>query len=234
MGQYPSGCLLQQYANKHEEVPVTVINAFADFLSDSSLFTLPLSFEDNILQPSSPIPLPKDPGHSFQQSLDQLQPVLDSTTGIYLLLRHEDSLIAITYVPYTATSKIKALLLDNRHILINKLGKDHFASSLICKEVGEITDKRSWDERSGQGHSWGSEPTNIHEKVEGGEDSFQDLGHKKNNCRLCDRRMKNRINQDALEALKGLAEDGACVQLASLPLSIPFSANFSTVRQHHH
>lgn len=40
-----------------------------------------------------------------------------------------------------------------------------------------------------------------------------DLGYKKTKFRLCDRRMKNKIEDDAFSALKKLGEGGNCVQL---------------------
>jgi twinfilin-like protein len=163
------------------------------------------------------IPYPGDSQHTFQLALNQLDSVLSPKTALYLILRHEESLVAITFAPYPADATIKTLLLDNRQILVKALGEEHFSSSIICKEIGEITDARSWDERSGNGQSWGDDGVHVdaceREDVTG--NGVHDLGHKKNQCRLCDRRMKNNIEDAALDALKRLAEGGDCVQLAS-------------------
>lgn len=141
--------------------------------------------------------------------------MLNPKTALYLLLRRGGSLVAITFAPYPADAKTKSLLLDNRDALVQKLGKEHFASSIICKEIGEIIDARSWDERSGNGQSWNSDHGHQGDACEMSstdENGVQDLGHKKNKCRLCDRRMKNQIDEDALAALKSITKDGDFVQ----------------------
>lgn len=86
--------------------------------------------------------------------------------------------------------------------------------SLICKEIGEVTDVRSWIERDAhqqenpiEEHVGVCEAAQEHNKV------AKDLGYKKNKCRLCDRRMKNKITDGAFEALSGLDKAGDCVQI---------------------
>jgi hypothetical protein len=46
-----------------------------------------------------------------------------------------------------------------------------------------------------------------------------DLGYKQNKCRLCGRRMKNKIAPEALEGLKSLNTSGTMVQLVSIAQS---------------
>jgi twinfilin-like protein len=167
------------------------------------------------LQALPPILYPKDAQHTFQLALNQLDSVLNPKTALYLILRHEESLVAITFVPYPADADLKTLLLDNRQNLIKALGEAHFSSSIICKEIGEITDARSWEERSSIGQSWGGNDEHVEawERDDTSGNGVHDLGHKKNKCRLCDRRMKNNIDDAALDALRRLAEGGDCVQL---------------------
>jgi len=157
---------------------------------------------DTALFPVAPISFRESPGCSFQQTLNQLDSALTPTDPLYLVLRGDDSLLtAITYVPYRADARLKALLLDGRVTLIKSLGESYFHSSIICKEIGEITDIRSWDERRTK-----------HMHKDHGE-GIQVHGHEKNKCRLCDRRMKNRIEDDALAALRDLSENGSCAQI---------------------
>ncbi|KAJ4356453.1 Twinfilin-1 [Didymosphaeria variabile] len=196
------------------DIPTTVTEAFADFASNSSLFALPLSVTDRTMRHLSPVPYPKHSQHTFQQALNQLESVLNPRTALYLVLRHKESLIAITYVPYAANADLRASLLDNREALVKVLGQEHFSSSIICKEIGEITDVRSWEERSGNGQSWVDGNDERTGACETTQDGVPDLGHKMNKCRLCDRRMKNKIDNDALDALQSLAAGGDCVQLA--------------------
>jgi twinfilin-like protein len=178
---------------------------------------------DATLRPLTPVSYPIETQYTFQQALNRLDAVLNPNRALYLILRRDDLLVAITYVPYLASAESKKSLLEHRNELVKSLGQEKFAAAIICKEVGEITDARSWDERDGQGQSWKS----AHSKgvqscenyeVDDAENEVKDFGYKKNNCRLCDRRMKNKINDDALEALGKLDKDGACVQLVSRPI----------------
>jgi twinfilin-like protein len=71
---------------------------------------------------------------------------------------------------------------------------------VICKEIGEVTDARSWEERDTEKH--------LHAGI-----VLIDAGYKKNKCRLCDRRMKNKISPEALEAFTKLEVAGTAVQI---------------------
>ncbi|KAF1961623.1 hypothetical protein CC80DRAFT_542991 [Byssothecium circinans] len=193
-----------------------VLEAFETFETDSSLFALPLTLSDNVIQPLPPVTYPAKSQHTFQRALNQLEAVLDPLNALYLILRRNDFLVAITYAPYQANADIKKLLIDNRSNLIQRLGEQRFSTSIICKEIGEITDARSWNERDGEGSSWNDKVCEEGAACEigNGDDSdktnIKDLGFKKNQCRLCDRRMKNKIDDAALEALDHLYNAGAC------------------------
>jgi twinfilin-like protein len=161
--------------------------------------------------------------------LNRLDTILSPKHVIFLVVHHNDALIAVTYVPYLASAKSKNTLLEGRNKVIQELGQDNFAASIICKEMGEITDARSWDERDGQGQSWDDVNARAEQSIGAPEDSHaehadvKDEGYKKTKCRLCDRCMKNKINDDALSALSSLSEDGACVQVVSHSLHLPIT-----------
>ncbi|KAH7408608.1 hypothetical protein DE146DRAFT_675627 [Phaeosphaeria sp. MPI-PUGE-AT-0046c] len=144
---------------------------------------------------------------------------------MYLLLRRNNVLVAITFAPYLADATQRQFLLENRHDLVQRLGAEHFSQSLICKEIGEITDVRSWNERDALNSSK-NEQSSVH--LEDGhickEDSctsctVKDAGYRRTKCRLCDRRMQNPIASDALEALRSLTSRGALVQITVSPTS---------------
>lgn len=99
-------------------------------------------------------------------------------------------------------------------------GKHVFGAEIVCKEVAEVTDRRAWDEREKIALEEGSNDGVDGEGVGGGA-----KGYKKMKCRLCDRRMKNPIEKDALEALATLGEEGRVVQMVRSPL---FSSTLST------
>ncbi|PVI06319.1 hypothetical protein DM02DRAFT_514817, partial [Periconia macrospinosa] len=181
---------------------------------------------------------------AFQKALNQLEPFLTLQTPMYLILRRrpitttlasnlqhvseqhqQHQLVFITYVPYRADSKTTQALLAHRNKVIEELRLTESTStgavvSLVCKEIGEIVDGRSWDERDGtEGESWGGDgknggDTTGDDEVRDDDEQVKDLGFKKNKCRLCDRRMKNPIDDDALDALSArLSGKGDCVQL---------------------
>jgi twinfilin-like protein len=161
---------------------------------------------------------------SFQAVLNELDAVIDPRTPLYLFLRRNEKLAAVTFVPYLAKESERAIFLEHRHDLVKTLGQEHFSQSLICKEVGEVTDARSWTERDE--HDASREARSKHvgnadacNDVDCKSCSLRDMGYKRNKCRLCDRRMKNKITPEALDALLSLKSTGDVVQMVSiLPL----------------
>lgn len=194
--------------------------AFNGFVSDPSLFALLLKLSSGELEALPTIAHLKDAETLFPKALAQLNSTVNTKTPLYLIIRRNAFLTLITYVPYLADTDMKSAYVENRHELIQQFGEKHFSVSVICKEPGEILDERSWNERDGEGESW----SDIHEHdgecgdctKEVKQRSFKDLGYKKNKCRLCDRRMRNDIEQSALDALKKLNEAGDCVQMVSV------------------
>ncbi|KAF2126022.1 actin monomer binding protein-like protein [Dothidotthia symphoricarpi CBS 119687] len=191
---------------KAQIVTPAVDEAFKAFLTDTIYLALPLMLVDDTLLPLAPI-RPRDLDSSFQSSLNQLDDILNTRIPLYLFLRRNNSVTAITYVPYLSKEPHRAFFLENRHDLVRQLGEEHLSSSLICKEIGEITDARSWAERDEHEQSC----TEMEGTLNGG---IKDMGHKQNKCRLCDRRMKNPIDDNAVDALKKLYSSGATVQIS--------------------
>jgi twinfilin-like protein len=220
-------------------LPAAVHEAFASFVADASALALPLTLANGTLQPS-PTVRPTESSTSFQAMLNDLNAVIDPRTPLYLLLRRNVRLFAITFVPYLAKESDRTALLKHRQDLVQLLGDKHFSHSLVCKEIGEITDARSWTERDGNESPVKLTPIHV-----GGTNScddescktcaMKDVGYKRNRCRLCDRRMKNKIAPDALEALQLLKNPGAIVQIVSKSdhLRIVVALTFP-VRRHYH
>ncbi|KAF9691762.1 hypothetical protein EKO04_010409 [Ascochyta lentis] len=202
-------------------IPLAVQEAFTAFISDNTQLALPLSLENKALQASSPVYL-KDAKGSFQNDLNLLEDILNPKTPIYLLLRRNKAIFAITFVPYRAPEAQRDKYLHQRHNLVNSLGAEHFKTSFVCKEIGELVDARSWVERDEhQQNSEREEHTDACKEIE------KDAGYQKNKCRLCDRRMKNKITDDAMEALKKLQNTGDCVQI-SLDSDLVLALDFQT------
>jgi twinfilin-like protein len=198
-------------------VPPNVQDAFKDFTLNASLLALPLSLQETILHPLAAIQF-KDADSSRQTNLRLLEDILSPTKSLYLLLRRGTSIFAITFAPYRAPQDERRAYLQYRNELVKLLGEDNFKMSMICKEAGEITDARSWAERE-QHQGDNADPVQMDAcdgSHEGTNVRIEDLGHKKNKCRLCDRRMKNKITDEAWAALRKLEDEGDLVQIVSV------------------
>jgi twinfilin-like protein len=199
------------------DLTLAVQQAFASFAADDSLLALPLALTDGKLNALPPVPL-KDSSESYQIALNELDTIVEPRTPLYLILRRNSLLFAITFAPYLAKDTERKFFLENRFDLVQLLGETHFSQSLICKEVGEITDARSWHERDENKTSHIATAEHAkegevfkEEECEGC--NVKDLGYKQNKCRLCDRRMKNKITPEAISALGTVSDPGAAVQI---------------------
>ncbi|KAF2001635.1 hypothetical protein P154DRAFT_464080 [Amniculicola lignicola CBS 123094] len=201
------------------EVPSSAKEAFLAFTSDPSLLALPFKLSRNTLERQLAIPHPGKFQQSFLSSVVHLDHVLDLKSPLYLVLRRDDSHILITYVPYMADTVVRKEYLDARSAVLEALGESRFSFSLICKEPTEITDQRSWEERD-------SVAQKLCVADEADKHSEKDKGYHKNKCRLCDRRMKNNITDEAAEALGRLKDPGDCVQISVDVLTDTLELNF--------
>ncbi|KAA8620578.1 actin monomer binding protein [Pyrenophora tritici-repentis] len=191
--------------------------AFAAFVEDESLYALLLNLSgESELQPLPPL-FRRD--NSFQTTLNELDGMLTPLKSCYIILRWDGSLVFLTYVPYRGDKNERDLVLKNRHEFLLQLGEKYFVRSMICKEIGEVTDERSWEERDAEQRSKDAVANDAGEqRVDGsarnGQKSLIDAGYKRNKCRLCDRRMKNNISPEALEALAQLHTPSTAVQIS--------------------
>ncbi|KAF2112518.1 hypothetical protein BDV96DRAFT_601926 [Lophiotrema nucula] len=206
------------------DVTPAVSTAFNDFVKDDNAFTLPLSISSDILEAGNKISYPNGLTSDFKVALNLLQTHLDPKTPLYLIIRRDGKLVAITYVPHRADTELKALFLSNRQALVRSLGEDHFSLSLICKEPAEIYDYRSWEER-GSKEAVCNDCADVSCKQVGG---VKDLGYQRNKCRLCDQRMKNKITDEARAALRHLDTGGACVQMSLDIPTLTLQLNFTS------
>ncbi|KAF2996032.1 Twinfilin-1 [Curvularia kusanoi] len=201
-------------ANTQLDISEAVQDAFSSLISNKLTLALPLALKDTTLQ-ALPAVYTKAPEESFQSNLNLLNDTLNHKTSLYLLLRRDDCLFAITFVPFMAPVAEREMYLKHRQEMAKLLGEGHFKTSLICKEPAEIMDARSWVERDGH-----KEGNTSQEEISQCEDSHEhdsnvsDIGYKKNKCRLCDRRMKNKITDEALAGLGKLGDEGDCVQIS--------------------
>lgn len=195
------------------DISEDVQGAFSNFISNKSVLALPLALKDSSLH-TLPAVYTKGSGVSFQNDLNLLDDTLNPKIPLYLLLRRGDSVSAITFVPFRAPIDERELYLHHRHDLVASFGAEEVKTSLICKEIGEITDARSWVERDTSKDEIEAEGKTCEDSHDH-DDKMLDIGYKKNQCRLCDRRMKNKITDEALAALGKLKNEGDCVQIVS-------------------
>jgi twinfilin-like protein len=125
-------------------------------------------------------------------------------------------------VPYRAKEEARNLLLQCRHKVVRQLDKGYISFSMVCKEIAEITDSRSWVEREAEATPLDTASTGCDNKescncVEHCGGIMKDVGYRRNKCRLCDRRMKNKISSETLKALTVLQAPGTAVQIVWHP-----------------
>ncbi|KAH9866688.1 hypothetical protein J1614_008381 [Plenodomus biglobosus] len=178
------------------------------------MFALLFSSVGNQIEPAEQIPLAA-PESSLQAKHNSLEAHLSPSIALYIFLRRDNSLVAITFIPYLAPESQRQFFLDNRHEVVRQLGQESFTQSLICKEIGEVVDARAWIEReeriNNEVEACGA--TDEHGSHQDAASGVHDIGYKKNKCRTCDRRMKNKISAEAMEALDSVATPGNLVQL---------------------
>ena len=189
--------------------------AFKAFIEDKFCFALPFNLVDNRIEAHAPI---RQYHESFQLELNELESNLDTSKPAYIVLRRGDSLTFITYVPYRAKEELRNLFLERRHSVVQQLGAGYISYSIICKEIAEITDARSWVERDAEAISLSTKRIQCDTKESCGcpehsKSDLEDVEYRKNKCRLCDRRMKNKISSEALEALRELQTPCTAVQM---------------------
>ncbi|KAL4968275.1 twinfilin [Aspergillus stella-maris] len=124
-------------------------NAFAQFTSDTSAFCLPVTITGESLTPKSTIPF-SGGGNSFYPSLSQLSSVLEPKTPIYLLLRQNGSLVALTYIPSNAGVRAKTLFASTRATLVRELGSEKFAETIFATDEDEVVGEKAWREREAE------------------------------------------------------------------------------------
>ncbi|THC97827.1 hypothetical protein EYZ11_002680 [Aspergillus tanneri] len=127
-------------------------DAFNNFVSDSSIFCLPVTISSESLAPLTPVPFSAP--NAFYPSLSQLSSVLEPKTPIYLLIRQPQgalsSLVALTYIPSNAGVRAKTLFASTRATLARELGTEKFASSIFATEEDEVMGEQAWREREAE------------------------------------------------------------------------------------
>ncbi|OCK73324.1 hypothetical protein K432DRAFT_5032 [Lepidopterella palustris CBS 459.81] len=105
------------------------------FLSNASSFALPIPiFSGNIIPPPV-VACSYFSRPDFRPCLPLLESVISPETPLYIVLKKDGSLIAITYVPNIAPQQLKAIFTDGRTTPVGGLGVRHFATSPICKDI---------------------------------------------------------------------------------------------------
>ncbi|PYH91433.1 actin monomer binding protein [Aspergillus ellipticus CBS 707.79] len=127
-------------------------DAFNTFVSDSSIFCLPVTIKSETLAPLPTIPFSSP--NAFYPSLSQLSSVLEPKTPLYLLLRQPEggssSLIALTYIPSNAGVRAKTLFASTRATLARELGTEKFSSTIFATEEEEVIGEAAWRERDSE------------------------------------------------------------------------------------
>lgn len=210
---------------------------FTAFLSDESLFCLPVTISNEALTPQEPISFPSNATSSatnqFIDSLPVLSPLLDPNSPIYLILRRANpasdgySIIALTYIPSTSPVRAKTLFASTRATLVRGLGSEKFSGTVFAADREEVLGEESWAERDAdEGAARGDtgEDGNAHREDLMGEQERELEAVKKaeGDARVMSARrdiagtkdkMPYEADEKILEAYKALEEEGTVVAM---------------------
>ncbi|KAK8061308.1 PTK9 tyrosine kinase 9 [Apiospora phragmitis] len=115
-----------------------LVSEFNKLLADDSLFGLLVTIASESLTPVTTLP---STSTDFAQNLAQLEPHLQPTEALYVLLkRHPDAprLIAVSYVPDSAKVRQKMLFASTRLTLVRELGSEHFRETIFATTAEEL------------------------------------------------------------------------------------------------
>lgn len=115
-----------------------LVSEFNKLLADDSLFGLIATIQSESLLPVTTLP---STSTDFAQNLAQLEPHLQPTEALYILMkRHPDAprLIAVSYVPDSAKVRQKMLFASTRLTLVRELGSEHFRETIFATTAEEL------------------------------------------------------------------------------------------------
>lgn len=113
-------------------------DSFNKLLSDTATFALVATIKSESLVPVELL-TPASPSASFDDNLALLKPHIRPNEAVYVLLRRQGALVAVTYVPDTAPVRQKMLFASTRLALVRELGSEHFRDSLFATAADELT-----------------------------------------------------------------------------------------------
>ncbi|KAL0472924.1 phosphatidylinositol-4-phosphate 5-kinase domain-containing protein [Neurospora intermedia] len=186
-----------------------LVSQFNDLLGSPSTFGLLINIANEQLQPIQT--LTSSPGSSFASNVDTLlTPHIKEKEALYIILRRYDSspaLVAVTYVPDTAPVRQKMLFASTRLTLVRELGSEHFRETIFATNAKELT---SQGFEKHDAHTALDAPLTEEEKSLGEVKRAEQeagAGTSKREIHL-GTHMAMPMGEDALAALKGLAEEG--------------------------
>ncbi|ESA43439.1 actin depolymerizing protein [Neurospora crassa] len=197
-----------------------LVSQFNDLLGSPSTFGLLINIANEQLQPIQT--LTSSPGSSFASNVDTLlTPHIKEKEALYIILRRYDSspaLVAVTYVPDTAPVRQKMLFASTRLTLVRELGSEHFRETIFATNAKELT---SQGFEKHDAHTALDAPLTEEEKSLGEVKRAEQeagAGTSKREIHL-GTHMAMPMGEDALAALKGLAEEGGGEGLVMLKVN---------------
>ncbi|KAK3951804.1 hypothetical protein QBC32DRAFT_314489 [Pseudoneurospora amorphoporcata] len=188
-----------------------LVSQFNDLLGSPSTFGLLVTIANEQLQPLQTLTSTSSGSSSFASNVDALlTPHIKEKEALYIILRRYDSspaLVAVTYVPDTAPVRQKMLFAATRLTLVRELGSEHFRETIFATTAKELT---SQGFEKHDAHTKLDAPLTEEEKSLGEVKRAEQeagSGTSKREIHL-GTHMAMPMGEDALEALRGLAEEG--------------------------
>lgn len=195
-------------------------DAFNTFVSFSNDRILLASIQNEQLVPVTTIP---STSSDFKSDLSALQPHINSTTALYILLKLSpapDGYAAITYVPNAAPVRQKMLFASTRLTLVRELGIERFRETLFATEAQELT-AEGWEKHEKHGEL--EAPLTEEEAGLKGvkEAEISESGGTGTRRGHVSRGVEVKTGEGVLEALGSLREEGCRGTLVQLKFALP-------------
>jgi twinfilin-like protein len=195
--------------------------AFQTLVSTPSQFGLLCTITSESL---TPLTVLEPSTSSFASDLSLLTPHLQPNVALYIILRRYSStdpapFVAVTYVPDSAPVRQKMLFASTRLTLVRELGIERFRETIFATTKEELTNEgfEKHDKHVGLEAPLTEEEMSLGEVKRKEAEEGRGMGERKSHVSSG---VSMPVSDEALQALKGLADEGSgdnLVQLVRLP-----------------
>lgn len=180
-----------------------------------------------------PVETLKSKSSSFSDNLAALQPHVKSDAALYAILRRHETapqFLAITHVPNEAPVRQKMLFASTRLTLVRELGTEHFRETILTTTKEELTEAGFLKHEA---HTKLDAPLTEEERTLGEvKRAEQEAGSGTGNREIhLSKNLNMPVQEDALAAIKEIAQDNGRSVVMLVRKLVPFTAYMLTIQK---